>query len=157
MQFKHNSSGFTLIEIILVVVAIFILATIAVPASTAFRHKAAISAAGETAKTIQMALTNYASANSKDAYPSTHEAANWPAFRAICSAHGAVLAETLILQGLSFFQYHGVNSQGKSCDNSEPETACSHYYIIMRALNVHGDREGSQIVITESGIQRQTY
>jgi len=144
-------------EIILVVVAIFILATIAVPASTAFRHKVAISSACETAKTIQMALANYASANSREAYPTTHEAANWPAFHTICKAHGAVLAETLILQGLSFFQYHGADSEGKSCDNLVPETACSHYYIVMRALNVHGDREGSQIEITEGGIQRQTY
>lgn len=157
MHVTRNSSGFTLIEIILVVVMIFIIATIAVPASTAFRNKATVSAAFETAKTIRTALAGYASANNNDTYPETNEAANWPEFRAVCSAHGAVLADTLILQGLSFFQYHGLDARGKACDNSDPETACSTYYIVMRAINVPGDTQGAQIVLTESGILRQTY
>lgn len=157
MHCDHSASGFTLIEIILVVVLIFIIATIAVPASTAFRNKVAISSAYATAGVIQTALTDYASANTNDVFPETQEAANWKAFRALCSAHGALLAETLILQGLSFFQYHGVGAAGKGCDNADPENPCLHYYVIMRALNVPGDKVGSQIIITKNEILRQTY
>ncbi len=157
MQFKHNSFGFTLVEAILIVVIIFILATIAVPASTAFRNKVTISSACETAAVIRTALAGYASANNNDAYPETDEAANWAAFRAVCSTHGATLAETLLQQGLSFFQYHGLDAEGSSCDNADPKTICSRYYIVMRVLNVHGDQNGAQLEINENGILRQTY
>lgn len=152
----RNETGASLIEAMIIVIVIFIIAMVAVPASTAFRNKAAVSAALETAKVIRATLGYYA-ASKNDTYPETQEARYWDAFRALCADHGAGLAETQVQQGLCFFQYHGLNARGGDCDNSAPDTACKGYRIIMRAHNVHGDVAGAQLVITENGILQQTY
>lgn len=156
MQQARNASGASLLEAMVIVIVIFIIAMAAVPVSTSLRNRASVAAALETAKTIRAALGYYA-AGKNDTYPETQDARPWDAFRSLCAVHGAGLAETPVRQGLCFFQYRGLDVRGGNCDNSDPDTACRGYRIIMRARHVDGDVAGAQLTITESGILRQTY
>ncbi len=155
-RMRRSPAGFSLVELMAVILVIFIIAMAAVPASTAFRSRVAVSSAVKTAEVIRSALYGYA-ASSGDVYPMTQDARTWPSFQSLCASHGASLAADPVAQGLSFFQYYGLDAGGGSCDNAALESACTDYVIIMRVLNVHGNVTGAQLEVGSRGILRQTY
>lgn len=153
------SRGFTLIELMIVVAIIVILAAIAVPNFIAYRNKAYVAANVKSANAIRSALAGYAAVQSSNSYPSNDQIPDWPAFKGICNMHGASLAPTLLNQGLSYFEYHGIDSVGNmdSCVNTVSGPQCADYCIVLRVSNVPQDVPGVQLEIRSSGILRQTY
>lgn len=148
-----------MIELMIVVAIIGILAAVAVPNFVAYRKKATIGQCVETTAAIRGALASYAVDSIGNGYPTTAEAPDWATFRSLCNTHGTTLKDDLLQQGFITFEYHGVNKDGvlNTCDNHDPGNECSDYLIIFEVLGIEHEFIGSRVIVSTTGIYRQSH
>ena len=77
MKLQRNESGFTLIELMIVVAIIGILAVIAVPQFLSYRNKARVAAMVSTGESIRVALSSFAADDPDNEFPLTAAIANY--------------------------------------------------------------------------------
>ncbi len=145
MEMKKPSlnKGFTLVELMIVVVIIGLLVAIAVPSFIAYRNKSKIAAGVGTADSIRAAFAGYASTNADNLFPADESVANWSDLITICNLNGATLKNTEAEQGLNFYSYNDMETR-------------SDYTLILIVRGVPADLTGSQIEIRASGIMKET-
>jgi len=143
----------------IVVAIIGILAAVAIENFIAYRKKAFIGQCVATSESVRGALAGYAVDSQGNGYPATVDIPNWATFRSTCNTHGTSLAETSQQQGFSSFAYHGVNAAGvmDTCNNNNPGNECSDYLIIFYVLGMNHDIKGSRIIVSNTGIFRQSW
>lgn len=147
----RDRSGFTLIELMIVVAIVALLAAVAVPSFMQYRQKSAISSAVASATTIRTALVNAASSSSDAGFPSLGELATWQQLATLCARHGAKLSESAEQNGFqNFLSYYPVDLEG--------DGKVDDFYLVLRiGGSVPRTLTGAQIEIHPSGIVKQTY
>lgn len=151
ISMPRDRSGFTLIELMIVVAIVAILAAVAVPSFMQYRQKSAISSAVASAHTIRTALLNAASSSNDAGFPTAGELATWSQLAALCTRHGAKLSESAEQSGFqNFLSYCPVDLEG--------DGKVDDFYLILRTGGgVPHTLTGAQIEISPYGIIKQTY
>ena len=144
---SKKQSGFTLIELMIVVAIIGILAAIAVPNFIAYRNKSRVAAAVGSAGSIRDVMASYAADSAGNLFPLNHEITSWDDLVALTVANGGTLKDTEEAQGMAFVTYD---------DMGNGEIHGGDYVFIVYALDVYPQLIGSQIEIRPSGIIKQT-
>jgi type II secretory pathway pseudopilin PulG len=100
-----REAGFTLTELILVMMVIIVLVVIAVPNLRASRNKSHNAAMRATTDSMRTALINYAVDSAGNRFPLTDDIETWDAFHDIVNANGGALKNTLTEMGMETFTY----------------------------------------------------
>ena len=140
-------TGFTLIELMIVVAIIGILAAIAVPNFIAYRNKARVASAVGSAASIRDVMASYAADSEGNLFPLNADLPNWDALVTLTTSNGGTLKDTEALQGMALASY---DDMGNGTIHGED------YMFIFLALDVKPEMVGAQIEVRPSGIVKQT-
>jgi len=143
---KHES-GFTLIELMIVVAIIGILAAIAVPNFIAYRNKARVASAVGSAGSIRDVMASYAADSHGNLFPLNADIPDWDALVGITQENGGSLKHTEEEQGMELESYDDL---GNGTIHGED------YVFVLHALDVYPEMIGAQIEVRPSGIIKQT-
>ena len=144
----RNKSGFTLIELMIVVAIIGILAAIAVPNFVAYRNKARVSSCVGNSGSVRGAMAGYAADIINSVFPDESSIMDWTTLLAIVNANGCTLKETDTEQGMTLHTYVTVDSDG---DGTRDD-----YYFIFYTTGVPPTMMGAQVEVRPSGVVKQT-
>jgi prepilin-type N-terminal cleavage/methylation domain-containing protein len=139
-----RSSGFTLIELVVVVAIIAILGTVAVSAFLTYRDKSRVSATVASSDAIRSALAGYATAHATMSYPAA--IADYNSLVTLVNAHGGQLSPTSYKSGFTLQDYTAIDS--------EKDGDYESYTLRVRVSNVPTTKVGWCVVITPSAITR---
>ena len=140
-------TGFTLIELMIVVAIIGILAAIAVPNFIAYRNKARVASAIGSAGSIRGVMANYAADSEGNLFPLNANLPDWDSLISITTPNGGTLKDTEESQGLALESYDDL---GNGTIHGED------YVFIFYTLGVPPEMQGAQIEVRPSGIEKQT-
>lgn len=143
---RHNS-GFTLIELMIVVAIIGILAAIAVPNFISYRNKARVAAAVGSSGSIRDVMASYAADSDGNLFPLNADINNWDDLVGLTTQNGGSLKDTEVAQGMALGSYDDL---GNGTIHGED------YVFILYALDVKPEMIGAQIEVRPSGIIKQT-
>ena len=143
---KHES-GFTLIELMIVVAIIGILAAIAVPNFIAYRNKARVAAAVGSAGSIRDVMASFAADSDGNLFPLVADIPDWASLVGITQANGGTLKSTEALQGMTLESYDDL---GNGTVNGED------YIFVFYTTGVPPEMIGAQVEVRPSGIEKQT-
>lgn len=140
-QNHRRESGFTLIELMIVVAIIGILAAVAVPQFLAYRNKARTSAVMGFGETIRAALAAYAVDDPNNGYPTDQVVTDESTLVATVNENGGDLPEQLPFTLASY----------------TPEVKSDvvvDYTIWLKVTGVEQGQKGYAVLVTSSGIDR---
>jgi len=143
----RHESGFTLIELMIVVAIIGILAAIAVPNFIAYRNKARVASAVGSSGSIRDVMASYAADSAGHLFPLNAQITSWDDLVVLTYANGGTLKQTEELQGMEFVSYDDL---GNGVLHGED------YVFIFHALDVYPEVIGAQIEVRPSGVVKQT-
>ena len=142
---RHNASGWTLVELMIVVAVFGVLATVAVPNFLTYRNKARIAATIGSGEGIRSALAGFAADAVGNRYPGVGSIASYAELTAYANANGASLPASPTFQLMS---YTTVDRDG--------DTLADDYSIRLSVNDVNTPLYGGQVLVTPGGIFRCT-
>jgi type II secretory pathway pseudopilin PulG len=139
-----RSSGFTLIELVIIVAVLAILGTVAVSALLTYREKSHVTAAVASSNAIRSALAGYATAHPRMSYPAL--IVDYNSLVTLVNAHGGQLSPTPSKSGFTLQDYAPIDRENDGDYES--------YMLRIRVNNVPTTKAGWCVVITPSAIAK---
>ena len=140
-QVRKRETGFTLIELMIVVAIIGILAAVSVPTFISYRDKSRVAVAVATGDGVRAAIASYAADSAGNLYPLTGSiGTTYNNLRTIANRNGASLPATASRVSISAIDYSSANGFG---------------YTISITTTVPVGTIGEIILITPEGIVKQ--
>ncbi len=147
---QQSENGFSLIELMVVVVIIAILASVATALFMAYRQKAQIAECLASAHSIRASLISFATTNHHGSYPAQNAITSWGQLEKICNLNGSDLPDDPVQIG---FQ-NWVSYTATDMDN---DGSINDFSLDLRLAFVSQSTPGAQIHITTREILQQTY
>jgi type IV pilus assembly protein PilA len=139
-QMLQCEAGFTLIELMIVVIIIAILATVAVPNFLSYRNRSRLVSVVGTSEGIRAGLANYAADSAEHTYPPSGSIASYPDLRTVLNSSGGSLPSIAVLVSISTIAY-------MSTDGSN--------YTLTLTTTLPAGITGKTIIVSPSGIFKQ--
>ena len=140
---QYNASGWTLVELMIVVAIFGVLAAVALPNFLAYRNKSRVSATLGTGESVRSALAAFAADSVGNRYPLETSIATYPELTAYVNANGAALPA---FPPFRLMSYTTVDRDG--------DTLADDYSIRLSVNDVNTPINGGQVLITPGGIFR---
>ena len=145
---KKMQTGFTLIELMIVVAVIGILASVAIANFITYRDKSRVASVVMTCESIRAGQAGFAADSSGNVFPADTQITDWNSLLSIMTNNGVRLKNTAVLQGMSMTSYDSFDTNADGVDDD--------YVFVFATTGVPDDMTGSQIEVRPSGIERQT-
>jgi type IV pilus assembly protein PilA len=147
---QKKQTGFTLIELMIVVAVIGILASIAIANFITYRNKSRVASVVMTCESIRAGQAGFAADSPNNVFPTDTQINSWSSLLGVMTANGVRLKNTDVLQGMAMTTYN-------TFDTSVPADGVDDdYYFVFTTIGVPATLTGAQIEVRPSGIERQT-
>jgi prepilin-type N-terminal cleavage/methylation domain-containing protein len=140
-----KTTGFTLIEMTIVMAIIASLAAIGLPTFVTYRDRSRVAQVIGSSDTIRAALASYAASNPQNGYPSTGMITDFDSLRLVVNDNGGLLGPSTVFSVSHYAFYDG-----------DGDGIADTYSMRLIVNGVSSTVTGAQLLITPEGISRCT-